>query len=669
MMPPIATFETQSISPNTFRVGDVNNDGIPDLIFSSSASGIAVLLGQTDGTFEPTDTSPIAFSGILRSMALGDMTGNGNLDVVILDNANVLVMEGLGNGGFSEPQFLAVSQEVGSRIELVDLTDNGHLDILTYRTWGAGVGVLLNNGSGQIQAAPGSPFPTAGSVAHLALGDINSSGNLDIVIVSQTAADNVTLLLGDGQGGFALHHQSPLNGGDRPTRVRLADINNNGRLDLVVSRRFPPQWGFTAFINHPEDGFLIAPGSPYSAGANVNDVAVADFTDNGMMDVVAVLTSGQGRFWEGVGNGTFNDQGLIAVGRPSGGTSQAQAKARDLNANSQPELLVLQGNAFSINLADSNDLFVPTDQSPVLLSATSTAIRHLAEQDGSNGALAVLHEDEDSIVIFRNDGEGSFPLPDKSRLSTGRWPTGMHFADLDGDGHMDLLVSHATGAWTGGANAVWMYQGNGAGEFELHPNSPVLFGSAASLTALDFTGNGHRDLLYLNSGQLRLKEGQGDFTFSPYEALPIEVNDWLALFKLADLSGNGGVDLLVVDGESRLVIYLGAGAGDFENHYTLDIDTTSFPPTADGLQLSDLNGNGALDLVVGTSWDARVHVFLNDGTGQLLPAPTPHFSGGGPIGQVRLADVNQNGHQEIILRSIEGDPELRLFGSVEFQVG
>ena len=97
------------------------------------------------------------------------------------------------------------------------------------------------------------------------------------------------------------------------------------------------------------------------------------------------------------------------------------------------------------------------------------------------------------------------------------------------------------------------------------------------------------------------------------------------------------------------------------NQYELELQTSSFPQNSESWDLADLTGNGTPDLVVTTTWDARIHVFLNDGQGQLSPAWTPWFSATWPVSKVRLIDFNQSGEMDIVVQTIEGYPELRIY--------
>jgi hypothetical protein len=95
------------------------------------------------------------------------------------------------------------------------------------------VAVLLGDGQGNFRAAPGAPIKVAPSVRKLALGDLNGDGTVDIVAVEHDSYD-VTVLLGDGRGGFVEARGALTGSGQSPNYPTLADLDRDGRLDIVT---------------------------------------------------------------------------------------------------------------------------------------------------------------------------------------------------------------------------------------------------------------------------------------------------------------------------------------------------------------------------------------------------------------------------------------------------
>jgi hypothetical protein len=178
-------FTGTSSRPQGVALGDVNRDGRLDIITANlSTSNVGVLLGVAGG-FAPvsnyfigTNTSPV-------SVALGDLNNDGRLDIVTANGSgdNVGVLLGSNGGGFATAS--VYPSGTGSRpygIALGDVNGDGRLDIVTGNAGTNTVGVLLGVAGGGFATASTAYSVGAGSTPQgVALGDVNSDGRLDIV--------------------------------------------------------------------------------------------------------------------------------------------------------------------------------------------------------------------------------------------------------------------------------------------------------------------------------------------------------------------------------------------------------------------------------------------------------------------------------------------------------
>ena len=143
--------------------------------------------------------------------------------------------------------------------------------------------MLLGDGSGGFAAAPGSPFGVGSDPHSVAIGDLNGDTKPDLV-TANSDSDNVTVLLGDGSGGFAAAPGSPFGVGSDPTSVAIGDLNGDTKPDLVTANIGSNN--VTVLLGDGSGGFAAAPGSPFGVGTAPLSVAIGDLNGDTKPDLV-----------------------------------------------------------------------------------------------------------------------------------------------------------------------------------------------------------------------------------------------------------------------------------------------------------------------------------------------------------------------------------------------
>jgi len=236
-------------NPNDIAVADMNGDGNPDLVIANHQTPyITILLGDGKGGFTPAPHSPFATQSYPHphGVVVGDFMGDGKPAVVTdsWGNGKILLIPSDGRGDLILPgEFFPSDTHTDQGVRSADFNHDGHPDVVSNGEKSNGVSLMLGDGHGGFRKAPGSPFSAGAAPWAFTIDDVNRDGNSDVLVIpyhrdlSDPKQLGVTVLLGDGKGGFSIMRGSPLSlaGCDGPDRIAAGDLTGNGPRDIVVS--------------------------------------------------------------------------------------------------------------------------------------------------------------------------------------------------------------------------------------------------------------------------------------------------------------------------------------------------------------------------------------------------------------------------------------------------
>ncbi|MEW6278092.1 MAG: FG-GAP-like repeat-containing protein, partial [Candidatus Eremiobacterota bacterium] len=524
-------------------------------------------------------------------------------------------------------------------IATADFNGDGRADLATVDRTASTVSVLLGGAAG-FAAAPGSPI-VATSPRALVAGDFNGDGRPDLAVTSSFVLSAVSILLGDGTGGFAFAGPPVPVGGFTPDALARGDFNGDGRLD-VVTANFNSS-NVSVLLGDGAGGLAPATGSPFATGSGgVRGVAVADFNGDGRIDAATVNATGTVSVLLGDGAG-----GLApAAGSPffAVGAQCVSIAVGDLNGDSRPDVATsnVNGsntvNSVSVLLGDGTGALAPAAGSPIAVGGIRPVAVATADFNGDGRTdLVTANQNSRDASVLLGDGMGGFTV---NRTPAGDSPRAVAAGDFDGDGRTDLATANFN------SNNVSVLPGDGAGGF----GAVTLGARPLSVALADLNGDGRTDAAIANFNDstvsVLLSDGAGGFNAAAGSPLGLGAGAGPAAVASGDFNGDGRADLATANFSANTVsVLLGAGTGAFAPATGSPVPVGAGPQS---LATGDLDGDGRLDLVTANSFSANVTVLLGDGAGGFAPGPGSPLGLGTAPASVAVGDLNADGRSDLV---------------------
>jgi hypothetical protein len=288
-----------------------------------------------------------------------DLDGDGRLDLVVSNNGagsvSIFIQDHANPGTFLPPVVVPVGGHP-TGLAVGDLNGDGKPDIVV-ATVSPNLAVLIQNPVGP----PGSFLPPTSvavgkSAVAVAIGDVNGDGKQDLVALTQDNNGNgdVAVLLQDAAHPGSFLPPTEFAAGAQPVALKLADVNGDHLLDVIVANEGTPSNPDTASVSvllqdpaHP--GSFLAPAN-YPTGARSQDVAIGDLNGDGKPDLVVANA------------GALSTTGSVSVllqdpGRPgvflpavnyAGVLQPLSVAIADLNGDGKPDIAVADGDIATI---------------------------------------------------------------------------------------------------------------------------------------------------------------------------------------------------------------------------------------------------------------------------------------------------------------------------------
>ena len=338
---------------------------------------------------------------------------------------------------------------LGNNHVAADFNGDGRLDLAG--TGANAVSAMLNNGTGAF--SPKTDFAIAAQTQAVAAGDFDGNGKMDLVVTLNDSQFSFALLTGTGTGSFNAPVYFPNTSGFDSPAVIATDLNNDGKLDLVILHTLgcftPPcssAHSITVLLGNGNATFQSA--QEIDVGVLPHAMAVGDFNGNGIQDLAIGGEKTELRILLGLGDGTFIAQPIMQL-VPGGDLFSAcnDVDVADFNGNGIQDLVVPlgngRGNAILIGNGNGtfqvtqritiNESFAPLNVAVADYNRDGFADIARAMGDGTNGLVEILH----------GNGNGTFQSPVSYLVPPPQSSIGGFFitsSDFSGDDKPDIAL-------------------------------------------------------------------------------------------------------------------------------------------------------------------------------------------------------------------------------------
>ncbi len=651
-------------NPQSLSAADCDANGAMDIVVANfSGDTVTVFLNEGAGVFGPAQI--IATPPSPAGATCGDLTGDGLFDVVVSSfvDGSLTIYTGQEVGGFIELGTFDVGEGPRS-VSIVDFDTSGSLDVVVVNSRSDNISVLFGDGAGNfpfeattvnLDGLNQSNAPFAGFVSNY-----DDNPLPDLAIVSQ-GRPSLHILLNSGAG----LSQEPMPQLPRSRGVAGADINDDGLADLAVLSTESVVRILLGTVTGSfvvDESVLVHPSARAVAlgdfdGDDLVDIAVAYNEDNTIQIILANAPARFVNVGAVLASESFNPLTVLA-GRSTAGSDQlvlADAETRSVSLLEAdgggaitPTLLRSTANApRSLILADMNDdgLLDAVTVAKVGREVTFEILPGTSE-DGFAAALA-------GPGLECGDGvaEGAELCDDGNTKSRdgcsrgcnpeiGRGVSSMDAADMNGDGHIDLVIVDFR-------RQLLVLLGDGALRF-----SDVLkldkVRSKTTAQVGDFDGNGTPDIGFLPNGRrngavaVLFNDGFGNFE----RVAVVPTGRFAGPLLSGDVDGNGTLDMIVMAPRRPrgLMTLLNDGAGPERVSELRKVERR-----ISSLAAADFNEDGRLDLLAQFKTKRQLPlVMIGIGAGEFA-AGTPASPNSERFSGATVFDVDHDLHQDIVI--------------------
>ncbi|MCS3794782.1 FG-GAP-like repeat-containing protein [Niastella sp. OAS944] len=278
-------------TPTCIKTGDVNGDGLLDLVVSCPSQFRLYILKNTSTPGNISFSSGLALNTVTgpRKIAIGDLDNDGKADIACsLASVNGIgVFKNTSTGAnisfAAKLDFTTTGSAEG--IAIGDLTQDGKPEIITAIGGAGGISLLENTSTpGTISFNPRVHFFTDGAPYEVAIADVDGDGRADM-ISTNTTSNNITIYRTNGSNPLTFDTKINLLTATDPRGLELSDLNSDGKPDIVISHSGSDS-AISILKNISTPGAIaFATFVKYGPNPGLGSVALADLNNDGLTDI------------------------------------------------------------------------------------------------------------------------------------------------------------------------------------------------------------------------------------------------------------------------------------------------------------------------------------------------------------------------------------------------
>jgi FG-GAP-like repeat/RTX calcium-binding nonapeptide repeat (4 copies) len=647
-------------------VADFDGDGHLDVaVVADNADTVDLYFGDGTGAFTHTTTPG---GDAPAHVVATDLDGDGDADLAMSNSfftATVSVLLNAGDGTFGPEATYTVGERPGGIVP-TDWDGDGDLDLVVAAGGFSGNELalypLLGDGTGAFTTGDPVQFEGLAESPVLAGGDFDGDGDLDY-LVAGIRTDGHIVLVNQGGGTFTT---DTVPGGFSSNDIEVLDVDDDGDLDAVSATFGSSQSGDITVLRNAGDATFTT--TSLTSSQQPMGVDVADFDLDGNLDVAAANRgTSLGVIHPGSAGGTFEQPPQAPLFAPP-----FKIATGDLDGDGDTDVAAsLQGFSSSeqvvqVLLNDGGGTLVPSGRVPALgrPQSVDTADFDLDGDDDLVWQLPGYSEPDVGVAMSNGDGTfaDSFTIREND-CAPGQIAT----ADMDGDGDPDILVPDEGGGGFGSdcvqGGSVTIIPSNGDGTFGAATRVDTEFLPQQAAGA-DMDGDGLNDVVTVhpsgNGGDLAVALNNGDGTFATH--VEIDTGRSHRELSVADLDGDGDVDVATIDYDDGITVFLNDGSGVAFDTAAYDGETVNGYLNGIAIDVGDIDVDGVPDIAAANWTGNDVGVWYGNGDGSFTPRAV-HYGMNTAVTDLALADFDGDGLLDVAVPNTEANATTAVAGA------